>query len=202
MSQPDDYGHAQISAPATQTIEKTQYVAASNIVGTFDVWCSPTDEEDCKICCTGCVAPYCLFGSVVKMRTSKFTKKEGSCDGGGGPCCGIFVLNCLCGSVGWIGPCITGCVAMNCMNIYANENENCFTRFFSMVFCFPCQSCADFKSAQKQVEENRKSNQQRGSAEPYQGVQQERQKKTDAQNEYLQNFRSNLKKKTKNKYAE
>ena len=202
MSQPGDYDRAQISAPATQTIEKTQYVAASNIVGTFDVWCSPTDEEDCKICCTGCVAPYCLFGSVVKMRTSKFTKKEDICDGGGGPCCGMFVLNCLLGSVGWIGPCITGCVAMNCMDIYANENENCFTRFFSMVFCFPCQSCADFKSAQKQVEENRKSNQQRGSAEPYQGVQQERQKKTDAQNEYLQNFRSNLKKKTKNKYAE
>jgi ribosome-binding protein aMBF1 (putative translation factor) len=71
-----------------------------------------------------------------------------------------------------------------------------------MVFCFPCQSCADFKSAQKQVEENKKSNQQRGRAEPYQGVQQERQKKTDAQNEYLQNFGSNLKKKTKNKYAE
>ena len=157
MSQPDDYdySHAQISAPVTQTIvspRRTQHVAASNIVGTFDVWCSPTDKEDCKICCTGCVAPCCLFGSVVKMRTSKFRKKEGICDGGGGPCCGIFVLNCLFGSVGWIGPCITGCVAMNCMNIYANEN--CFTRFFSMVFCFPCQSCADFKSAQQQVEQN------------------------------------------------
>ena len=170
MSQSDDYDDSQISAPATQTIEKTQYVAASNIVGTFDVWCSPTDEEDCKICCTGCVAPYCLFGSVVKMRTSKFTKKEDICDGGGGPCCGMFVLNCLLGSVGWIGPCITGCVAMNCMDIYANENENCFTRFFRR-------------------------------AEPYQGVQQERQKKTDDEN-YLQNFRSNLKKITKNKYAE
>jgi hypothetical protein len=33
----------------------------------------------------------------------------------------------------------------------------------------------------------------RAHAEPYQGVQQERQKKSDAQNEYLQNFGSNLK---------
>ena len=192
MSQPDGCDYAQISAPATQTIEKTQYVAASNIVGTFDVWCSPTDEEDCKICCTGCVAPYCLFGSVVKMRTSKFTKKEDICDGGGGPCCGMFVLNCLLGSVGWIGPCITGCVAMNCMDIYANENENCFTRFFSMVFCFPCQSCADFKSAQKQVEENLKPAQQR--RENYEGSRQDFQKITDAQNEYSQNFRRKTKK--------
>ncbi len=84
MSQSDDYDDSQISAPVTQTIvspRRTQHVAASNIVGTFDVWCSPTDKEDCKICCTGCVAPYCLFGSVVKMRTSTFTKKEDICDG-------------------------------------------------------------------------------------------------------------------------
>ena len=149
---PDDRQH---SPPETQTFmsaKRTAYVDALNIVGTFDVCCNATDKGNCDICCTGCVAPCCLFGSVVKMRTSKFRKKEGICDGGGGPCCGIFVLNCLFGSVGWIGPCITGCVAMNCMNIYANEN--CFTRFFSMVFCFPCQSCADFKSAQQQVEEN------------------------------------------------
>ena len=142
----------QFSAPGTQTFVSPKHVAAVNIVGTFDVCCCvATDKEDCEIWCAGCVVPYCLFGSVVKMKESEFMKKEGVCDGSGCPCCGMFVLNLL-GSAGMIGPCITGCVAMNCMDIYANEN--CFTRFFSMVLCFPCQTCADFKSAQKQVEMN------------------------------------------------
>lgn len=53
-----------------------------NIVDTFSACCPPTpNDEDCRLCCVGCVAPCCLVGSFVAVRRSGFAKTVDPCDG-------------------------------------------------------------------------------------------------------------------------
>lgn len=124
-------------------------------VGTFSVLCpSNPNEEDCGICFTGALAPCCLVGSTVIMRDSGFTTRVDPCDGCGGPCCGVCLSGCLLsGLFGYVGAMINGCVAMQCMDPYGSDlrADDRFVRWICLSFCFPCETCASYKNALRQV---------------------------------------------------
>lgn len=129
---------------------------SENTTGTFSVLCpSVPNEEDCGICVAGACAPCCLVGSTVIMRDSGFTTRVDPCDGCGGPCCGVCLSGCLLpGLFGYAGAMINGCVAMQCVDPYGSNqrpDDRC-VRWICLSFCFPCETCAHYKSALRRVQ--------------------------------------------------
>lgn len=117
-------------------------------IGTFDLVCHDEGcgSEDCQICCVGCIAPYCLLGSAVKMRRQKGNNELGPCAGSGGACAGFFFLGCVLGSFGYVGSMINGFIAMQCLNTH--DKGGCcasVVQWASLSFCLPCESCAAYK---------------------------------------------------------
>ena len=119
-----------------------------NRVDTFSVCCPSTpNDEDCRLCCVGCVAPCCLVGSFAAMRRSGFAKTVEPCDGCGAPC----VATCL--STFCLDPLVNACVAMTCLR-GARDDDDCLTTWLRLSFCYACETCAAYRGATNQVSKN------------------------------------------------
>ena len=131
---------------------RSRSIDPENRVDTFSVCCPSTpNDEDCSLCCVGCVAPCCLVGSFAAMRRTGFTKKVGPCGGCGGECCGAclsaFFLN---GGF----TLVNGCVAMTCLR-GARDDDDIIGTWLRLSFCYECETCAAYRGATNQIDNKR-----------------------------------------------